>query len=140
MIGKITPVHQLLATGGGARSSVWLTRVRDQKGDKTGRLKVLNFHPSACPMFTLEELFCCVDDFCQSFEPQWERQLLGNRLQKRKRDRSLCLSEIMTIVIGFHQSCYRNFKAYYQDKVQVKLQPYFPGLVSNRERNARVDA
>ncbi|PHJ53914.1 transposase, partial [Nostoc linckia z2] len=42
-------------------------------------------------MFTLEELFCSVDDFCQTFEPQWERQLLGNGLQKRKRDRSLCL-------------------------------------------------
>ena len=81
-------------------------------------------------MFTLEELFCSVDDFCQTFEPQWERQLLGNGLQKRKRDRSLCLSEIMTILIGFHQSCYRNFKAYYQDKVQVQWQAYFPGLVS----------
>lgn len=81
-------------------------------------------------MSTLEELFCSVDDFCQTFEPQWERQLLGNGLQKRKRDRSLCLSEIMTILIGFHQSCYRNFKAYYQDKVQVQWQAYFPGLVS----------
>ncbi|MEH2107454.1 IS982 family transposase [Nostoc sp.] len=81
-------------------------------------------------MFTLEELFCSVDDFCQTFEPQWELQLLGNGLQKRKRDRSLCLSEIMTILIGFHQSCYRNFKAYYQDKVQVQWQAYFPGLVS----------
>ncbi|PHM05880.1 IS982 family transposase [Nostoc sp. 'Peltigera malacea cyanobiont' DB3992] len=81
-------------------------------------------------MSTLEELFCSVDDFCQTFEPQWERQLLGNGLQKRKRGRSLCLSEIMTIVIGFHQSCYRNFKAYYQDKVQVQWQAYFPGLVS----------
>jgi hypothetical protein len=36
----------------------------------------------------------------------------------------------MTILIGFHQSCYRNFKAYYQDKVQVQWQGYFPGLVS----------
>ena len=90
-------------------------------------------------MFTLEELFCSVDDFCQTFEPQWERQLLGNGLQKRKRDRSLCLSEIMTILIGFHQSCYRNFKAYYQDKVQVQWQAYFPSLVTYH-RNARVDA
>lgn len=55
---------------------------------------------------------------------------MGNGLQKRKRDRSLCLSEIMTIMIGFHQSCYRNFKAYFQDKVQVQWQAYFPGLVS----------
>lgn len=81
-------------------------------------------------MFILEELFCCVDDFCQAFEPQWERQLLGNGLQRRRRPRSLCLSEIRTILIGFHQSYYRNFKAYYQELVQCHLQSDFPGLVS----------
>ena len=87
-------------------------------------------------MFSVEELFCRVDDFCQAFEPQWERQppqgaqLLGNGLQRRKRARSLCLSEIMTILIGFHQSCYRNFKTYYQEWVQGHYQPEFPGLVS----------
>ena len=81
-------------------------------------------------MFSLEELFCCVDDFCQAFEPQWERQLLGNGLQRRKRSRSLCLSEVMTILIGFHQSCYRNFKTYYQEWVLCHFQADFPGLVS----------
>ena len=81
-------------------------------------------------MFSLEEVFCHVDDFCQGFEPQWERQLLGNGLQHRRRPRSSCLSEIMTILIGFHQSCYRNFKTYYQEKVLGQLQADFPGLVS----------
>ncbi len=81
-------------------------------------------------MLSLEELFCCVDDFCQAFEPQWERQLLGNGLQRRRRPRSLCLSEIMTILIGFHQSCYRNFKTYYQELIQRYFQADFPGLVS----------
>lgn len=81
-------------------------------------------------MPSLEELFCSVDDFCQRFEPQWERQLLGNGLQQRKRARSLSLSEIMTILIGFHQSWYRNFKAYYQEKVQEQWSAEFPGLVS----------
>ncbi len=90
-------------------------------------------------MFSLEELFCCVDDFCQTFEPQWEGQLLGNGLQRRRRDRSLCLSEIMTILIGFHQSRYRNFKIYYQELVQRHLQSAFPGLVSYG-RFALVDA
>jgi hypothetical protein len=47
-------------------------------------------------MLSLEELFCSVDDFCQNFEPQWERQMLGQRLQLRKRERSLTLSEMMT--------------------------------------------
>lgn len=81
-------------------------------------------------MFSLEELFCSVDDFCPAFEPQWERQLLGNGLQRRRRPRGLCLSEIMTILIGFHQSCYRNFKTYYQELVQCHFQSAFPGLVS----------
>lgn len=81
-------------------------------------------------MLSLEELFCSVDDFCQGFEPQWERQLLGNGLQRRKRARSLTLSEIMTILIAFHQSCYRNFKAYYQEKVQEQWSAEFPELVS----------
>ncbi len=81
-------------------------------------------------MLSLEELFCCVDDFCQAFEPQWERQLLSNGLQRRRRPRSLCLSEIMTILIGFHQSYYRNFKAYYQELVHPHFQADFPGLVS----------
>lgn len=81
-------------------------------------------------MMSLEDLFCSVDDFCQIFEPHWEHQLLGNGLQHRKRLRSLCLSEIMTILIAFHQSSYRNFKAYYQQKVQQDWRQAFPGLVS----------
>ena len=39
-------------------------------------------------------------------------------------------SEIMTILIHFHQSHYRTFKAYYTEHVLVRLQPEFPGLVS----------
>ena len=54
-------------------------------------------------MFSLEELFCAVDDFCQTFEPRWKRQLLSQGLQQRDRARKLCLSEIMTILIAFHQ-------------------------------------
>ena len=81
-------------------------------------------------MFSLEELFCCVDDFCQTCEPQWENQLLGKGLQHRRRARRLCLSEIMTILIGFHQSCYGNFKTDYQELVLSHLQSAFPGLVS----------
>ena len=81
-------------------------------------------------MPSLEELFCSVDDFCQIFEPQWQRQCLGHNLQVRTRERSLRLSEIMTILIRFHQSGYRNFKTYYLDKVQTQWQVYFPRLVS----------
>lgn len=36
----------------------------------------------------------------------------------------------MTILIAFHQSCYRNFKTYYQQKVQTQWSAEFPALVS----------
>jgi transposase len=81
-------------------------------------------------MLSLEDLFCSVDDFCQQFEPLWQQQLLGNGLSQRNRSRSLCLSEIMTLLVAFHQSSYRNFKAYYIEKVQLQWRSAFPGLVS----------
>lgn len=91
---------------------------------------MLKLHAQFALMFSLEELFCAVDDFCRGFEPHWKQQLLGYGLQMRNRPRSLSLSEIMTILIAFHQSCYRNFKTYYQAKVQTEWTDAFPGLVS----------
>jgi hypothetical protein len=81
-------------------------------------------------MDSLTELFCDVDDFCQDFLPVWRRQLLSAGEMQRQRDRSLSVSEIMTILIHFHQSHYRDFKAYYTDYVLERLQSEFPGLVS----------
>jgi hypothetical protein len=42
----------------------------------------------------------------------------------------MILSEILTIIVYFHQSNYRNFKHYYEDHVCVNLRPDFPQLVS----------
>lgn len=81
-------------------------------------------------MLSLESLFCHVDDFCQWFEPRWQQQLLGDGLQMRRRARRLCLSEIMTILIAFHQSAYRNFKWFYTQLVCRYWRNAFPGLVS----------
>ena len=79
---------------------------------------------------SLLELFCDVDTFCQTFYPQWEAQLLPSSGGKRHRARSLCPSEIMTILILFHQSHYRDFKAFYTTHVCQHLRAEFPGLVS----------
>lgn len=81
-------------------------------------------------MLSLEALFCHVDDFCQRFEPQWQQRLLSDGLQHRRRARSLSLSEIMTILIAFHQSAYRNFKWFYTQLVCRYWRRAFPGLVS----------
>lgn len=81
-------------------------------------------------MDSLVELFCHVDDFCQRFLPIYEKHLLATGMKQRQRARSLTLSEIMTILIHFHQSHYRDFKAYYCEHVLVHLHSEFPGLVS----------
>ena len=62
-------------------------------------------------MFSLDALFCEVDDFCVGFEAQWHKTLITNGGKKRIRAKSLCLSEIMTILIAFDQNHYRNFKS-----------------------------
>jgi transposase len=81
-------------------------------------------------MESLLELFVHVDDFCQAFLPNLEQYLLSSGAVKRCRTRSLSVSEVMTILIHFHQSHYRNFKAYYCEHVLAYLQSEFPGLVS----------
>jgi hypothetical protein len=78
---------------------------------------------------SLLELFCHVDDFCQQLAPRSRRSLTGQAGQ-RVRQPGLSESEIMTIVIHFHQSGYRHFKAYYTDYVQQRLAAEFPQLVS----------
>ena len=76
------------------------------------------------------ELFCHVDDFCRSFEPSWHAHSLMSGFKRRTRARALALSEIMTILILFHQSHYRDFKAFYTEHICVDLRSEFPNLVS----------
>jgi transposase len=81
-------------------------------------------------MDSLLELFCDVDDYCETFEPLWNQQQLSSGEKKRQRARSITISEIMTILIAFHQSHYRDFKAYYCEQVSKNWHKEFPGLVS----------
>jgi hypothetical protein len=73
-------------------------------------------------------VFCDIDDFCLLFEPLWRKQLLDTR--QRHRASTLCLSEVMTIIVLFHTSSYRNFKAYYTEHVMKHYAGAFPRLVS----------
>lgn len=81
-------------------------------------------------MNSVVEIFVSVDDFCQEYQPELEKHFLESGLKQRKRTRSLTMSEIMTILILFHLSHYRNFKAYYCEYVLPQLRSEFPGLVS----------
>jgi hypothetical protein len=78
---------------------------------------------------SLLELFVEVDDFYQAFE-RWaaQQQLPGKA--KRGPAPSLSASEVMTIIIHFHQQGYRDFKSFYQKHVCKHLRSEFPGLVS----------
>lgn len=78
----------------------------------------------------LVELFVLVDNFCQIFIPQWEKQLLSAGLKKRCKPSRLSASEIMTIFIYFHQLRFRDFKTYYLKYVCLHLKNEFPHLVS----------
>lgn len=78
---------------------------------------------------SLLELFCDVDDFCHAFQQQQAAQLPA-RAGRAVRQPGLCESEIMTILIHFHQSGYRTFKSYYTEHVQPHLRAEFPTLVS----------
>jgi hypothetical protein len=75
-------------------------------------------------------IFCDIDDFCLFFEPIWKQRLLVAHERQRNRPSTLCLSEVMTIIVLFHWSGYRNFKTYYTAHVLKHMAGAFPRLVS----------
>ncbi|SFN06586.1 hypothetical protein SAMN05421863_10942 [Nitrosomonas communis] len=81
-------------------------------------------------MDTILLIFCVIYDFCKGFEPRWEQRLSESSLKRRRRRGELCLSEVMTTIVGFHLSGYRTFKHYYLNYVLRYQRCYFPGLVS----------
>lgn len=79
----------------------------------------------------LTQIFCEVDDFFQDFQKYQEKypKLPTDDRQKLCTSR-LCVSEVMTITIGFHGSGYRNFKEFYLKEVLQHWRSEFPNLVS----------
>lgn len=62
-------------------------------------------------MDSLTELFCVMDDdFCKRIEPALNKHLLEENKRKCQRHPGLSLSELMTLVVLFHQIRYRRFK------------------------------
>ena len=79
---------------------------------------------------SLIALFVDVDDFCYSFRAFLDSRRLGTSTGRRGPKCRLSLSEVMTLIVYFHQSNYRTFKAFYTDYVQVHLRDEFPDPVS----------
>ena len=76
------------------------------------------------------EIFCKIDDFCNDFLPKLEKTLLSDISTKKHRKSSLSTSEVMTILVMFHVSNYRNFKYYYLNIVLGNSKSLFPKAVS----------
>ena len=67
-----------------------------------------------------------------SFEKYWLAHQLPARqpTEKRGRPPTPHPSEVMTLLINFHQSGYRSFKTYYEKHVHLYLRWAFPNLVN----------
>lgn len=67
--------------------------------------------------------------FAKGSLPEWDRQLRAHGQRSRQRAGQLAMSEIMTIVIYFHQMRFRDFKTYYLAYVLGHLHRKFPQAV-----------
>ena len=66
----------------------------------------------------------------KEYEPQMKKHLIAEGSLKRNREGKLTPSEVMTLLVYFHISGYRNFKDYYLKHVMVYMKQAFPNLLS----------
>ena len=77
------------------------------------------------------ELFCMADDFCKFFDAMMKKYTLkSDNKRAYHRDSTMSKSEIMLIMILFHDSGYRYLKHFYVEKVCKHLLHLFPKVVS----------
>lgn len=76
-------------------------------------------------------LFCEIDDFCRIFETLSARRTLANG-KRRQRATRLSQSEVMTILVLYHASGYKNLKAFYLEEIIRHHRADFPQLCSYR--------
>lgn len=80
---------------------------------------------------SIVSLFCEIHDFFMTYEPDVSTRCEPDiPPEPRGRPRRLHPSEVMTILIAFHQSGYRTFKHFYLKHVCVYYRAEFPELVS----------
>lgn len=75
-------------------------------------------------------IFVDVDDFCRSVLKNWYKLQKRIHNRKRIRHRQLSESEIITIMLLFHLSHYRNFKQFYLLSIKNNLSEFFPSAMS----------
>ncbi|OJW54668.1 MAG: hypothetical protein BGO67_08440 [Alphaproteobacteria bacterium 41-28] len=68
----------------------------------------------------ITSLFCCIDNFAKGMEEEIKTHALFSPIKRKPaRTPSLHESEIMTIILMFHESPCRNFKYFCQSYLQL---------------------
>lgn len=75
----------------------------------------------------ITEIYFMVDEFCKNFEQELSKHVVGN---PSKRPPTLSTSEVMTIMILFHDKGYKCMKHFYINYVQTHMTSMFPKTVS----------
>ncbi len=77
------------------------------------------------------DVFCIIDDFSKLFDETIKKKTLEEADKKgRNRKFKMSDSEVMTILILFHLSRYRDLKAFYLQYITHSCRSEFPHLVS----------
>lgn len=87
------------------------------------------------------DLFCIIDDFSKEFDRQVPKKQISSKKKTRNRAFKMSDAEVMTILILFHHSRYRDLKSFYLKYICVHQTENFPNKLSyNRfvERQAKV--
>jgi len=88
------------------------------------------------------EIFCFLDEFCKYFEPELKKRAISTSGKlHRNRTGRMSDSEIMTILVLFHTSRFRDLKSFYLGYICQHMRKEFPHVISyNRfvERQAKV--
>ena len=81
---------------------------------------------------SIVSLFCEIHDFFMMYETHLSTHCLPSKTasERRGRRRRLHASEVMTLLVAFHQSNYRTLKHFYEKHVCVYWCSEFPNLVS----------
>lgn len=72
-------------------------------------------------------LYYCIDEFCKIYK-EWEKNKLIDSGRCRQREGKLSLSEMLTIVIYYHMSNYKNFKSYYLIEIRNRQKDQFKDI------------
>lgn len=75
----------------------------------------------------ITDIFYLTDDFCKEFEHSIKKHLIGNTAKKKP---IMSSSEVITIMILFHNGGFKNMKHFYLYYVQKHMQHMFPKTVS----------